>query len=95
VDEHPDSINDGYFLNRADKRAWIDLPASYHNNGAAFSFADGHAELHRWAVDTTKQESRPDATQLPLYLRSSELKDWNWVVERMSVTTGGTRSFNY
>ncbi len=36
LDEHPDSINDGYFINKADYWEWIDLPASYHN-GAAVS----------------------------------------------------------
>jgi prepilin-type N-terminal cleavage/methylation domain-containing protein/prepilin-type processing-associated H-X9-DG protein len=25
-----------------------DLPASYHNGSAGFSFADGHAEIHKW-----------------------------------------------
>jgi len=93
VDEHPDSINDGYFLNRADYRAWIDLPASYHNNGATFSFADGHAEVHRWQVSNTKQASRPDAMQLPLYLKYSEMRDWNWVIERMSVSSSPTHSY--
>ena len=95
VDEHPDSINDGYFLNRADKRAWIDLPGSYHNNGATFSFADGHAEVHRWTVGNTKQASRPDATQLPLYLKYTELKDWNWVIERMSLSSSSKQSYSY
>src|SRR5471030_1059732 len=60
LDEHPDSINDGYFLNKdtpasnggngANNTAvdqWLDLPASYHNGATAFSFADGHAALHR------------------------------------------------
>jgi prepilin-type N-terminal cleavage/methylation domain-containing protein/prepilin-type processing-associated H-X9-DG protein len=28
---------------------WNDLPASYHNKrNCGFSFADGHAEMHRW-----------------------------------------------
>jgi len=36
LDEHPDSINDGYFLHQADDPAWIDLPASYHNGAAGF-----------------------------------------------------------
>jgi prepilin-type N-terminal cleavage/methylation domain-containing protein len=52
LDERADSINDGFF--------WIsqtaitgdgsfhDLPAIYHINASSFSFADGHAELHRW-----------------------------------------------
>jgi prepilin-type processing-associated H-X9-DG protein len=24
------------------------IPATYHNRCGSFSFADGHAELHRW-----------------------------------------------
>jgi prepilin-type N-terminal cleavage/methylation domain-containing protein len=28
IEEHPDSINDGYFLNRAHEPAWIDRPAA-------------------------------------------------------------------
>ncbi|MEK7707204.1 MAG: prepilin-type N-terminal cleavage/methylation domain-containing protein, partial [Verrucomicrobiota bacterium] len=44
LDEHPDSINDGYFLNKAYYREWIDLPPSYHKGGPAFPYADGHSE---------------------------------------------------
>ena len=50
LDEHPDSIDDGYFINRAYHWQWIDLPASYHNGSTAFSFADGHSALHRWML---------------------------------------------
>lgn len=47
LDEHPDSINDaGFFNPRAS--SWIDQPASYHNGAAGLSFADGHAEVHKW-----------------------------------------------
>lgn len=53
VDEHPDSINDAAFANQmtgaAEGRAnVIDVPASYHNGACGFSFADGHAEIHKW-----------------------------------------------
>jgi prepilin-type processing-associated H-X9-DG protein len=51
VDEHPDGINDAYILNNADWNslsAWGDAPASFHNNAAGFSFADGHSEIHKW-----------------------------------------------
>jgi len=85
LDEHPDSLNDGYFLNRGDEREWIDLPASYHNGAAMFSFADGHSELHRWVEASTIQPARPDAARLPLDLKYSEMDDWRWVMERMSV----------
>lgn len=48
LDEHPDSINDaGFFNPRAN--SWIDQPATYHNGASGFSFADGHAEIHKWA----------------------------------------------
>ena len=56
LDEHPDSINDGYFLNNADKATfaqWGDLPASYHNGACGFSFADGHSEIHKWKSRVT------------------------------------------
>jgi len=57
VDEHPDSINDGFFIvgNGAPVScsAWGDLPASYHNGACGFSFADGHAEVHKWRSTTS------------------------------------------
>lgn len=54
VDEHPDSINDGAFAvyvpkNPADTQKWIDVPGKTHGGtSCGFSFADGHAEIHRW-----------------------------------------------
>ncbi len=49
VDEHPDSINDGWMMtNVTDPNNWTDLPASYHGNACGFGFADGHSEIHRW-----------------------------------------------
>src|SRR5204862_3937764 len=48
VEEHPDSINDGYFINRFTSHQWIDLPASDHFGGTHFAYVDGHVERHRW-----------------------------------------------
>ena len=59
LDEREDTINDGWF--------WVDIagygtgtgyniidwPASYHTKSTAFSFADGHVELHRWTNPLT------------------------------------------
>jgi prepilin-type N-terminal cleavage/methylation domain-containing protein len=56
IDEHPDSINDGWYM-YADafgidtlpgNGAWFNLPASYHNHACGMSFTDGHAEIHKW-----------------------------------------------
>ena len=53
IDEHPDSINDGYFINNPTASNWQDIPASYHNAACGFSFADGHAEIHKWRSATS------------------------------------------
>lgn len=49
LDERPESINDGWFRSPTKAGEVKDLPAIYHgNNSSIFSYADGHAELHRW-----------------------------------------------
>ena len=54
VDEHPDSINDGWLIiSWLMGSVWSDLPASYHNGACGFSFADGHAEIHKWREAST------------------------------------------
>jgi prepilin-type processing-associated H-X9-DG protein len=63
VDEHPDSINDALmgFKSMPPTASWPsptavpweDVPASYHNRACGFSFADGHAEIHKWLDGNT------------------------------------------
>lgn len=59
LDEDANSINDGwlrmnmggYNLDGTINESQLDLvdvPAAYHNLCGSFSYADGHAELHRW-----------------------------------------------
>jgi prepilin-type N-terminal cleavage/methylation domain-containing protein len=49
IDEHADSINDGFFhVDMSQSVTWDDLPASYHCGSGVLSFADGHAEIRRW-----------------------------------------------
>ena len=48
LDEDPDTINDGYWINDPGQPTWDDLPAIYHNNACGLSFCDGHAEIHVW-----------------------------------------------
>jgi prepilin-type N-terminal cleavage/methylation domain-containing protein/prepilin-type processing-associated H-X9-DG protein len=55
IDEHPDSINDEtlqLYMPSAGiwptPIAWKDVPASHHNGAGVLSFADGHAEIHKW-----------------------------------------------
>jgi prepilin-type N-terminal cleavage/methylation domain-containing protein/prepilin-type processing-associated H-X9-DG protein len=85
LDEHPDSIDDGYFIDRAYSWQWRDLPASYHNGATAFSFADGHSTLHRWQQPSTIRPPRPDAANLPISLPYMEWSDFQWIISHMSV----------
>ncbi len=63
LDEHPDSIDDGYFaLDIAAKRNWgignpPNMPANYHNGACGFSFVDGHAEIRKWRDASTLRKS--------------------------------------
>jgi prepilin-type processing-associated H-X9-DG protein len=50
---------------------WNDYPASYHNKrSCGFSFADGHAEMHRWLDSDTLVPVVPgtyNATDVTVY----------------------------
>ena len=60
LDERDDSINDPYFaidnsntgngegIGTPRPYRLVDLPANWHGNGMAASFADGHVEIHQW-----------------------------------------------
>jgi prepilin-type N-terminal cleavage/methylation domain-containing protein/prepilin-type processing-associated H-X9-DG protein len=48
VDEHADSINDGFLIFSMTRPGFDDGPAAYHDGACGFSFVDGHAELHLW-----------------------------------------------
>ena len=49
LDEHPDGIDDGYFLVFVNRRhLWGNLPANNHNGACGFAFADNHAEVRKW-----------------------------------------------
>lgn len=85
VEEHPDSINDGYFLNRANSSEWSDLPASRHEAGATLAFADGHVMLRKWVNRETVKPSEPAAASLPIRLNPKNADDFKWMVERSSV----------
>ncbi|HNQ89793.1 MAG TPA: prepilin-type N-terminal cleavage/methylation domain-containing protein [Verrucomicrobiota bacterium] len=90
LDEHPDSINDGWYVfctaaDPSERTAWSDLPASYHNGAAGFSFADGHSEIRRWLNGSTKRAVRKNANDFPLAIPASERTDVSWVAERTTL----------
>jgi len=53
LDEREDSINDGMFVVNMQNYPGhavelVDSPGSYHGGSGGLSFADGHAEIHKW-----------------------------------------------
>ena len=83
LDEHPDSINDGYFLNNPGNVAsqWGDGPAAYHNGAAGLSFADGHSETHKWRQPLVKVTY---SWSPPAFNAGGRL-DFQWLMERTAV----------
>lgn len=71
IEENPDSINDSVFVHnmKTSQDAWVDLPASYHGRAAGFSFADGHAEIHRWQA-------------VPSFTGTANKQDIAWLQDR-------------
>jgi prepilin-type N-terminal cleavage/methylation domain-containing protein/prepilin-type processing-associated H-X9-DG protein len=88
VDEHPDSINDGWWITEvgaslyANPGVWEDLPASYHNRACGFSFADGHSEIHRWLVGATCQPVKK--VDYNGSVTSPGSKDIAWTIQHVS-----------
>jgi len=92
IEEHPESINDGYFLNRPWTNVWNDLPASYHDGAANLAFADGHVEKHRWQSASTKAPARPTPGLLPRAVSEAEDADFDWLMEHTSIRRGSYSS---
>ncbi len=67
LDEHPDTINDGFFMNRLEEAPkWGNLPASHHQGSANLAFADGHVENHRWSHREPVPPCAPTSRAVPV-----------------------------
>lgn len=69
LSERPDSINDGYFVIRMEgflankaQNSIQDYPAGYHGGAGTLSFADGHADVHKWVDARTVPYLPPNPT---------------------------------
>jgi prepilin-type N-terminal cleavage/methylation domain-containing protein/prepilin-type processing-associated H-X9-DG protein len=95
IDEHPDSINDGFFkvdmlnannLGSGGNNDWPDYPASNHGGSGALSFADGHAEVHKWTDQVVGNTqgilNRPVQHAKISGLKTSTPTDLVWLQER-------------
>lgn len=87
IEEHPHSVNDGYFLNKPDAVPphWYDLPAAYHNGGANLSFADMHIEYRKWLSPGTVYPHQENSVILPVAVPLDDTRDYDWLMQRTSV----------
>jgi len=96
LDEHPGSINDGFFINNGDTSAWQDVVASYHNGACGFSFADGHSEVKKWTSGSSKY---PVLYQYPAVKNfdAAGRNDFQWYRERTGYVKaqGGNGLYGY
>ncbi|HVV72395.1 MAG TPA: type II secretion system protein, partial [Verrucomicrobiae bacterium] len=65
IEEHPNSVDDGYFINNPETPSWTNLPASYHNGSVNLTFSDGHLESHKWVESSTKLRIQPGVAYFP------------------------------
>jgi prepilin-type N-terminal cleavage/methylation domain-containing protein/prepilin-type processing-associated H-X9-DG protein len=85
IDEHEDSMNDGFFFVGTDRENgdwWLDLPAGRHNKSANVTFADGHVETKKWLDQRTLI---PVTRQYTNNFQAPNNPDFQWVWERASV----------
>ena len=84
--EHPDTINDGYYMNKFHEYKWGNLPASYHNGATALSYADGHASTHRWTVTGENGTIRPpEKGAVGGIITAKPITDFQWIVDHSSI----------
>jgi prepilin-type N-terminal cleavage/methylation domain-containing protein/prepilin-type processing-associated H-X9-DG protein len=93
IDEHPDSINDGYMQTdpTPTPAAFADLPASYHGGACGIAFADGHSEIHMWRskactiLPVTYPLTKPSWPSFSTDSSGLGLQDGLWLGQRASI----------
>lgn len=78
ADEHPNSIDDGFLQGSFATPYFPDVPAAYLDGGCGFSFADGHAEIHRWETSALQLPVSPSVTW-DSATSSGSHADWRWL----------------
>ena len=86
IDERDDSIDDGYFaidMTTGSGAIMVNFPASYHNGAGGATFADGHAEIHKWLDGRTKPAQQlGDQVSKKEFANMKDNRDLVWLQER-------------
>jgi len=78
-EESPYTINDGYLEinSQVSSPGFPDVPAAYLGGACAFSFADGHTEVHKWQT-TVLLKARGE---FPTLTGGRNNADWIWFTQ--------------
>jgi prepilin-type N-terminal cleavage/methylation domain-containing protein/prepilin-type processing-associated H-X9-DG protein len=94
MDEQPDSIDDAQLYVDVSSNAldagwgqFTEFPASYHNKACGVSFADGHAEVHKWQnsqtiIPVTYNAHAAGINQQVNILASNPDPDLSWLAQK-------------
>ena len=80
IDEREDSVNDAFYGQMVNSSTICDCPGSYHNGACGLSFADSHAEIHKWLDPETKRPFTKG--QIWPYGQFQAKRDMAWLNER-------------
>lgn len=82
--EEGPTLDDGHFGfdPKVGGATWVNVPAFYYGSSTGFSFADGHAEIHRWLDPETLKLTASTANQAD---KSSDQKDLNWMKAHIAI----------
>jgi len=85
LDESPDSVNDAAFaVNMLPYGGiWRDIPSVLHNGGCAFTFGDGHSEIHKWK-DSRTLAFKVKYSPGPHGVAQANNKDIYWIQDHTS-----------
>lgn len=94
IDEDQGSINDGYFADVpaypiASANTLHDAPATYHGGSSGISFADGHAEMHKWRGFNYSAKP-PNPVPGVVLTDPNALNDLQYLLEIMTLPASGS-----
>ena len=80
LDEREDSIDDGYYaidMTKGSGAVLVNFPGSFHNGAGGLTFADGHAEIHRWLDPRTTPPFKKDKKRE--FINMKDNRDLIWL----------------
>ncbi|HWY31353.1 MAG TPA: prepilin-type N-terminal cleavage/methylation domain-containing protein [Candidatus Acidoferrum sp.] len=79
VDDDPWTINDAAMAVVAARPEFVDYPSTMHRNACGFSFADGHAEIHKWKSSVLIHNQVPSSFKtITAADGQAAQNDWFW-----------------